>query len=130
MDSTDPIGPGAVLFTHEFYSNCKGLLNDGGVLVTQNGVPFVQGDELKSSVGHFRSLFDDAGCYVISCPTYALGFMALGWATDDADLRWQSLDTIQQRFDALGIDTDYYNPSIHVASFALPNFMRKIIDGT
>ena len=130
VDSTDPIGPGAVLFTHEFYSHCKGLLNDGGVLVTQNGVPFVQGDELKSSVGHFRSLFDDAGCYVISCPTYALGFMALGWATDDADLRWQSLDTIQQRFDALGIDTDYYNPSIHVASFALPNFMRKIIDGT
>jgi len=130
VDSTDPVGPGAVLFTHEFYSHCKALLNPGGILVTQNGVPFVQGDELKSSVGHFRSLFNDAGAYVISCPTYALGFMTLGWATNDADLRYQSLDTIQARFDALGIDTQYYNPAIHVASFALPNFILKIIDGT
>jgi spermidine synthase len=73
-------------------------------------------------------LFDDAGCYVISCPTYALGFMALGWATDGADLRHQSLDTIQARFDALNIDTQYYNPAVHVASFALPNFIVKIID--
>lgn len=128
VDSTDPIGPGAVLFTREFYGHCKDLLTPGGILVTQNGVPFVQGDELKSSVGHFRSLFDDAGCYVISCPTYALGFMTLGWATDDADLRNQSLETIQARFDALGIDTEYYNPAIHVASFALPNFIVKIID--
>jgi len=128
VDSTDPIGPGAVLFTREFYANCKKCLNPGGILVTQNGVPFVQGDELKSSVGHFRSLFKDSAAYVISCPTYALGFMALGWATDDADLRWQSLETIQKRFDALGIDTQYYNPAIHVASFALPNYIVKLID--
>ncbi len=127
VDSTDPIGPGAVLFTREFYANCKRCLNPGGVLVTQNGVPFVQGDELKSSVGHFRALFADGSAYVISCPTYALGFMALGWASDDENLRRQSLETIQARFDALGIDTQYYNPAIHVAAFALPNFMLKLI---
>ena len=127
VDSTDPIGPGAVLFTREFYANCKRCLNPGGVLVTQNGVPFVQGDELKSSVSHFRTLFADGSAYVISCPTYALGFMALGWASDDAALRQQSVETIQARFDALGIDTQYYNPAIHVAAFALPNFMLKLI---
>jgi len=127
VDSTDPIGPGAVLFTREFYADCKRCLNPGGVLVTQNGVPFVQADELRSSVAHFRSLFADSAAYVISCPTYALGFMALGWATDDTDLRRQSQETIQARFDALGIDTQYYNPAIHVASFALPNYMRKLI---
>ena len=128
VDSTDPIGPGAVLFTHEFYSHCKRCLNPGGILVTQNGVPFMQGDELVSSVGHFRSLFADAGAYVISCPTYALGFMTLGWASDDADLRRQSMETISARFDALAIDTQYYNPATHVASFALPNFIVKLID--
>lgn len=127
VDSTDPIGPGAVLFTREFYADCKRCLHPGGVLVTQNGVPFVQGDELKSSVGHFRSLFADGSAYVISCPTYALGFMALGWATDNPDLRRQGVATIQARFDALGIDPQYYNPDIHVAAFALPNYMRKLI---
>ncbi len=128
VDSTDPIGPGAVLFTREFYGDCQKCLRPGGILVTQNGVPFVQGDELQSSVAYFRSLFKDAGAYVISCPTYALGFMALGWATDDADLRRLSLETIRARFDALGIDTQYYNPAVHVASFALPNYMLKLID--
>jgi spermidine synthase len=128
VDSTDPIGPGAVLFTHEFYRHCKRCLNPGGILVTQNGVPFMQGDELVSSVGHFRSLFADAGAYVISCPTYALGFMTLGWASDDADLRRQSMETISARFDALAIDTQYYNPATHIASFALPNFIVKLID--
>ncbi len=128
VDSTDPIGPGAVLFTREFYGDCQKCLRPGGILVTQNGVPFVQGDELQSSVAYFRSLFKDASAYVISCPTYALGFMALGWATDDADLRRLSLETIRARFDALGIDTQYYNPAVHVASFALPNYMLKLID--
>jgi spermidine synthase len=130
VDSTDPIGPGAVLFTHEFYTHCKRCLTPGGILVTQNGVPFMQGDELVSSVGHFRSLFTDGSAYVISCPTYALGFMTLGWASDDADLRRQSVTTIQARFDALGIDTQYYNPAIHAAAFALPNFIVKLIDAT
>lgn len=127
VDSTDPIGPGAVLFSREFYANCKRCLNPRGVLVTQNGVPFVQGDELKSSVAHFRSLFADGTAYVISCPTYALGFMALGWATDDTNMRLQGIETIRARFRALDIDTRYYNPAIHFASFALPNYMLKLI---
>ena len=57
VDSTDPIGPGAVLFTHEFYADCRRALADGGVLVTQNGIPFLQAGELKQSIGYFREMF-------------------------------------------------------------------------
>ena len=53
VDSTDPIGPGAVLFTREFYTGCRRCLKPGGILVTQNGLPFLQADELKESVGYF-----------------------------------------------------------------------------
>ncbi|MEM7171485.1 MAG: polyamine aminopropyltransferase, partial [Pseudomonadota bacterium] len=42
IDSTDPIGPGEVLCTESFYASCKACLADGGILVTQNGVPFLQ----------------------------------------------------------------------------------------
>ena len=42
VDSTDPIGPGEVLFTDHFYGHAKRALNPGGILVTQNGVPFMQ----------------------------------------------------------------------------------------
>ena len=62
VDSTDPHGPGAVLFEKSFYANCRRVLKPGGVLVTQNGVPFWQGPELRKSIGHFRELFADGSC--------------------------------------------------------------------
>ena len=50
IDSTDPIGladsapqgPGAVLFSEDFYRSCKACMSPGAVLVTQNAVPFVE----------------------------------------------------------------------------------------
>ena len=41
-DCTDPIGPGASLFTSSFYEGCKRCLNPGGIFVAQNGVCFLQ----------------------------------------------------------------------------------------
>ena len=87
VDSTDPIGPGAALFTSEFYTNCKRVLQPGGVLVTQNGVPFFQPEELESTMRIFGDLFADATCYLGVVPTYVGGFMAFGWGTDDVALR-------------------------------------------
>ncbi len=48
VDSTDPIGPGEVLFTDTFYGHAQRALTENGILVTQNGVPFMQGDEQVS----------------------------------------------------------------------------------
>ena len=42
VNSTDPQGPGKVLFGQKFYAGCRRCLKKGGVLVTQNGVPFFQ----------------------------------------------------------------------------------------
>ncbi len=51
IDSTDPVGPGAVLFTREFYAGCARCLKPGGLLVTQNGLPFLQASELQAECG-------------------------------------------------------------------------------
>src|SRR5262249_20898956 len=37
VDSTDPIGPGKILFGAKFYAGCRRCMKPGGVLVTQNG---------------------------------------------------------------------------------------------
>src|SRR5690606_22441496 len=55
-DSTDPIGPGEVLFTSTFYENCKACLNEDGIMVTQNGVMYFQIDELKQTARYFKKL--------------------------------------------------------------------------
>ena len=127
IDSTDPVGPGEVLFTSEFYADCRRLLNDGGVLVTQNGVPYFQAEELKNTIYNFTRLFTDATCYLGVVPTYVGGFMAFGWGTDDRALRKVPLKVLKQRFKAAGIETQYYTPAVHRAAFALPAFVREIV---
>lgn len=127
IDSTDPIGPGAVLFTREFYAGCKRCLKDGGVMITQNGVPALQGAEVTTSYRHFQTLFRDAAFYVAAVPTYQGGFMALGWATDDTGLRQCPPSTIQAGIDTLGLTTRYFNADIFAGAFALPNFMRDLM---
>ena len=126
VDSTDPIGPGEVLFTDTFYGHAKRALNPGGILTTQNGVPFMQGDELTNTMRAFQALFADATCYLATIPTYAGGPMAMGWGTD-GDARHTSLDVLKDRFAAAGIDTDYYTPEVHQGAFALPGYVSKLI---
>jgi spermidine synthase len=129
VDSTDPHGPGAVLFTYDFYAACKRCLGTGGVMVTQNGVPFLQPDELVASVGHFAKLFADAGCYVAAIPTYVGGHMAMGWASDDVSLRALAPATIAQRYrDAGSFPTRYWTPEVHSAAFALPRFIAEHVE--
>ena len=128
VDSTDPIGPGEVLFTESFYGHARRRLAEGGILVTQNGVPFLQPDELTNTMRAFAALFADWGCYLAHVPTYAGGPMALGWATDGA-ARQTSLATLQERFAAAGIATDYYTPEVHQAAFALPRYIQRLMPG-
>jgi spermidine synthase len=130
VDSTDPQGPGAVLFSERFYRAAKDRLEPGGILVTQNGVPFLQPDELVSTMTHFGRLFADASCYLAVIPTYIGGFMALGWGSDDASLRAVPLDMLRARFAEARLDTRYYTPEVHVAAFALPRFIAaRVAEG-
>ena len=127
VDSTDPIGPGEVLFTDTFYDHCRGLLNEDGIIVTQNGVPFMQGDELTGTMRAFKALFADWGCYLTHVPTYAGGPMALGWGSKSAAARAVDLDVVQARFAATGIETRYYTPEVHKAAFALPRYVQALM---
>lgn len=127
VDSTDPIGPGAALFTREFYAGCRRCLTQGGVLVTQNGLPFVQGPELAESVAHFRSLFADAWAYLVTTPTYVGGPMALGWASDDAGLRCVAPAELTRRAGRASLAARYYTPEVHAAAFALPGYVRALV---
>ena len=127
VDSTDPIGPGEALFTAGFYADCKSCLAEGGVLVTQNGVPFLQGGELAGTLACLRPLFADATCYLATVPTYVGGPMAFGWASDDAALRETPLETLRDRFASAAIETRYYTPEVHQAAFVLPPYIRKLI---
>lgn len=127
VDSTDPVGPGEGLFTEAFYGDCKKRLTAGGIVVTQNGVPHFQPEELARSGRRLRPHFADVSCYLAVVPTYVGGFMAMGWATDDVGLRKLTEAELAPRFARAGIATRYYSPAVHAAAFALPPFIAELL---
>ncbi|MBN42518.1 MAG: spermidine synthase [Alphaproteobacteria bacterium] len=128
VDSTDPRGPGEILFTSEFYADCKTCLTDGGVIVTQSGVTMIQGDELTRTVRRLDEHFVDASTYIAPVPTYAGGFMAFGWGSDNPTVRELHVERLTDRYNKTNISTRYYNPQIHVGAFALPTYIANHLE--
>lgn len=123
VDSTDPIGPGEVLFEADFYRHSHRLLAPGGIMVTQNGVAFMQIDEVTNTARRMGAVFADAWFYQAAIPTYVGGLMTLGWGSDDPTARRVPVEVLADRFARSGLVTRYYTPEVHVAAFALPRFV-------
>jgi spermidine synthase len=122
VDSTDPIGPGAVLFTEEFYRGCRRILNPGGILATQCGNPSIKPGELVDTQARQRAAgFALVDYYLPVVPTYIGGAMALGFASDDSGTRVKDAEVLRARGVPPGLR--YWTPEIHVAAFAHPAWM-------
>ncbi|NMH63738.1 polyamine aminopropyltransferase [Shewanella salipaludis] len=126
-DCTDPVGPGEVLFSSDFYQACIACLNEEGIFVAQNGVPFMQPDEVPNTVRRMSPYVKECWFYMAAVPTYVGGSMAFAWATDNLSARQLDLASLMARYDAAGISTRYYTPAIHQASFALPGFVEQAV---
>ncbi|MFQ6371729.1 polyamine aminopropyltransferase [Shewanella sp. YIC-542] len=126
-DCTDPVGPGEVLFSSEFYAGCKRCLSEKGIFVAQNGVPFMQLDEVQDTVRRMSTYVKDCWFYQTAVPTYVGGSMVFAWATDDVHARQLPLALLQERFQRAAIATRYYTPALHQASFALPAYVEQAV---
>jgi spermidine synthase len=126
-DSTDPVGPGEVLFTSRFYQGIQRCLNPGGVFVAQNGVSFLQTAEVTTTYQRLSPLFKEASFYSAAVPTYVGGIMTFAWATDDMALKNVDLATLQARFTQAEIKTRFYTPTLHQACFALPQYIMEAL---
>ncbi len=126
-DSTDPIGPAASLFSNDFYRLSSQRLTERGILATQNGVPFLQPDELRQTAKNLAQSFPDHHFFHAAVPTYIGGSMSFGWGAMDPKARHVPVETLRQRFAASDLKTRYYNPEIHQASFALPQYMLDLM---
>lgn len=126
-DCTDPIGPGEVLFSSAFYAGCRRLLDAQGIFVAQNGVVFMQPDELVTTQRRLAPYFCDQTFYTLAVPTYVGGLMALAWGCDQPQAHQIDLQQLQVRYLSAGLNTRYYTPQLHLAAFALPAYMRTLL---
>lgn len=127
IDSSDPVGPSAVLFTEAFYASCHKRLEEGGILVTQSGLASVHSDVVENTSAYFSRIFKHHGFYAITVPTFSGGVMTLGFATDDESRIAPPAGVIEDRFAALDIPTRYYTPAVHRGAFALPRSLESLL---
>jgi spermidine synthase len=127
-DRPDPVGPGKALFGDNFYSRVRGALRKGGFATFQTGVPFYQPWEIADALRELKRQFPLCGLYLTVVPTYIGGFMALSWAGTDKPLGTRNgIARAARRFAAAKLKTDYYNPEIHSAAFAMPEWIKRLI---
>jgi spermidine synthase len=127
-DRPDPVGPGKTLFGENFYDRVKRALRPGGFATFQTGVPFYQPEEITIALKELKRCFPKSGLYLTVVPTYVGGFMALAWAGKGKRLGSAAgMKLAARRFRSLKLKTDYYNPAIHAASFALPECIKRLV---
>lgn len=127
VDSSEPIGPSAVLHTPAFFADCKRALKEGGVLVTQNGLPFLFPEHLADTTKAFAGLFGHVAPYLCTQPCYFGGPFALNWASDNGDLLDVSKRKLARRQEKRGVKTRYWTPGVHAGAFALPAYLEKTV---
>ena len=128
-DRPDPVGPGKALFGETFYERIKRAMRPGGFATFQTGVPFYQPWEITEALEELSHFFPQSGLYLTVVPTYIGGFMALSWATKGGKRLGTpaGIKKAAAAYRKAKLKCDYYNPAVHAAAFALPNWIAKLV---
>jgi len=121
VDSTDPVGPGEVLFSRAFYSAVFRALKEDGLFVAQTESPFYNADLIARVHADLSAIFPVTRLYLAAVPTYPGGL----WSFSLGSKKYDPLELEERDFRPL--ETRYYSPAVHLAAFALPHFVRRII---
>lgn len=127
VDSTDPFGPGEGLFSTAFYTDCYNALTEKGILINQCESPYYSHNayEMKRSYSKLNKLFNICKAYQYHMPTYPSGHMIFGFASKALD---PVKDLDADKWNALGLETKYYNTEIHKGAFCLPNYVINMLN--
>ena len=122
VDSTDPIGAGAVLYGEAFFAACYAALAAGGILVQQSESPLVHGAVLETLHRRMWAAgFSAVRTAFFPLPIYPTGWWSATLAAKQADLTGlRAADVSEPAF-----RTEYYNAGIHRAAFAMPEFFKR-----
>jgi len=126
IDSTDPSGPGEVLFTQSFYADCRARLRPGGIVVAQSGNAFMERERLRACLARLGNVFRDTSFILTSVPAYLGGPFVFAWGSDDPAKRRLCPAELAAR--PLPDGLRCYTPAVHVAAFVHPPWLTAPAD--
>ncbi len=122
VDSTDPIGQAARLFSRGFYHECRRVLGEAGVLAVQSESPLIHTDVLAGIHREMRA----AGFPQVSALQFPQSSYPSGWWS--ATLAGGAKAHKAPRAAAPGRNrpvTRYYNSAVHRGAMELPEFLAR-----
>ena len=125
IDSTDPVGAAAGLFTNKFYKDILSALRRDGFLVTQSGAIFTQWAEFFKTFKKMKKFFKYISPYLTVVPTYPSSFWSFTIASKNFNFKKTLFGSIEKKYKKIKGEFKFYNPEVHRASFAIPNFIIK-----
>lgn len=129
VDSTDPVGPGKVLFQRDFYKNVFEALTKDGIAIFQLG-PFLDFNLIiKPTAEKLKKFCSHINTVRLPMPSYSCGceycFMLASKSVNPAKA---GLSVLKERLEkSLGNKEKtlkYYTPEIHLASFVPPKIWQ------
>ena len=127
LDLTDPETPAGPLYTEAFFEQCKAVLAPGGVMVLHLGSPFHEPEQVRSLSHKLANVFTHVSPYGLYIPLYG-AYWALAVVSEQQQPKSMDAATIAQRLESRGIgELQYYNPAVHGALFALPNYYQALL---
>lgn len=128
LDLTDPIGPSLQLYTREFYDSCRRALGPGGVMSLHIESPITRPQAFQRIVATLRAVFPVVRPYLVYIPIYC-AWWGMAAASESVDPCALNADEAQRRIAQRKLENlQYYNGAVHQAAFALPNFVRRLLD--
>ena len=125
VDSTDPMeGEGESLFTKDFYRNCFEALKEDGLFSAETEEPFLKKEWMVKAYNLIKSVFNITKLYMGYVPQYQPGVWTWTFASKNID---PIKDFDSQKVRNFEKELKYYNEEIHVASFSLPTFVKRMI---
>ena len=122
VDSTEPVGPAAGLFTKGFYAGIAKALKEDGIFVAQTDNPWFKGDLIRKAIHDTKEIFPVSKLYTCNIPTYPSGM----WTFTMGSKKHDPLNMPDSHF--FEIDTKYYTKELHYASFVLPRFVQELCE--
>lgn len=130
VDGSDPVGPAKGLFTEKFYRDCQRSLKQGGALVTQGESPMFHQRTFQELNGCLKTVFGASSVHTMMfhATTYPSGMWSLMMAVKGS---WHPVRDFKPAPAAAFTrqqSLKYYNEALHTAAFALPNFVRGLLE--
>jgi len=126
IDSTDPVvEQSGGLFTTPFYEDCLNALTDNGIVAAQVGDVFFEPHLIIRVFNNLKEVFGVVKPFSAPIPSYTVFPYCFAFCSNRID---PQKDSGLPRFDG-GFETRYYNPQVHQAAFALPEYLRRNFEG-